>query len=96
MGRIEEATGALKPSRSEAGQLLSEEEQAKYAQQVQDFLQSTTPVRPLKPSRSDLEENIALRDGLVNEEDYCKAEVARFKALEADGQVLPFLLKNEF
>jgi hypothetical protein len=85
---IQEAVGTLKPSRSEGVQILSEEEQAKYAEQVQEFLKATTPVRPLKPSRSDLEDNSALLDDLAAPQDYCKAELARFKELEAEGEVL--------
>lgn len=80
--------GELKPSRSEAGEILSEEERAKYAKQVAEFLKSTTPVRPLKPSRSDLEDNVLLSGDSSDLQNSCKAELERFNELESSGQLL--------
>ncbi|CAM6086431.1 unnamed protein product [Calypogeia fissa] len=79
--------GQLKPSRSEAGEILNEEERAMYSKQVEEFLKATTPVRPLKPSRSDLDEALMNGESAVPA-DACKAEMERFKQLEAFGELL--------
>lgn len=85
----DDVEGQLKPSRSEGGEILTEEEREKYAQQVQEFLKATTPVRSLKPSRSEtLDDGSKLSDFLVAPEDAHKAELKRFEELEADGEVL--------
>lgn len=85
----QDGVGQLKPSRSEGGSILSKEEQEKYARQVQEFLKATTPVRALKPSRSEnLDDNEVLKQVLTAPQDACEAELKRFKELEAAGVVL--------
>lgn len=79
--------GKLKPSRSEAGEILSEEEKAQHAKQLEEFLKATTPVRALKPSRSDMDDGALLNVDPAGQESSCKAELDRYEELEASGEV---------
>ena len=84
---IEGKVGQLKPNRSDAGENLTEEEKEHYAQQVQEYLKVTTPVRALKPSRSENLDDSALLDSLPVPNDLSTGELERFKKLEAVGEV---------
>lgn len=86
MGNEHDAVEQLKPSRSEDGEILTEQEKEQHARQLQEFLTATTPVRPLKPSRSENLDNVVFTDKLW--QDANKAEQKRFKELEADKEVL--------
>ncbi|KAL2651957.1 hypothetical protein R1flu_020085 [Riccia fluitans] len=79
-------SGGLKPCRSDLEE-MSPEEKVIHEQQLKEFLQSTTPVRALKPSRSEASE-LLQAIGAEEPVEVSKAELERFKALEAENDRL--------
>ncbi|BBM98147.1 hypothetical protein MPTK1_1g11190 [Marchantia polymorpha subsp. ruderalis] len=74
-----------KPGRSDVDH-LTPEELAIHEQKLKEFLDSSTPVRTLKPSRSEASELLDASDALPAE--VSKAELERFQSLEAEDDKL--------